>query len=94
MRARAIDAMGDARAIAFALGLGIVALGTALAQAGTPALPAQPRAASASTIEALPALGFVCHAKIDGWCDLHEWSGMPQIAVEPDAAYTAGGTFQ
>jgi hypothetical protein len=94
MRAKAIPVARPSPAIAFALGLGIAALGAALAHAETAAAQQHDLAITAAITHEVVPPGFVCHARAGGWCDLRDWGGFNQLAAEPGAQQATGENFQ
>lgn len=73
----AVSTVWRAYALAFGLGLAFLGMGVGLAHS-------QSAGASSATHIVQPQVpdnSFVCHAQPGGWCDLRDWRGFGQAAV-------------
>ena len=81
----AVSSVWRAYALAFGLGLAIVAMGVGLAhaQSSEPMSPTQITSAQIAQglLPPVPDNSFLCHAKPGGWCDLRDWRGLGQAFV-------------
>jgi hypothetical protein len=83
MRATAaVSSVWRAYAVAFGLGLAIVAMGAGLAHAQSSGTAAPTQIAATQIAQGLlpplPNNSFICHARPGGWCDLRDWRGFDQ----------------
>ena len=81
----AVSPVERAYALAFGLGLAIVAMGAGLAHAQPTGTSGPTQIATTQTAQCLPSAApdssFVCRARPGGWCDLRDWRGFGQATA-------------